>query len=588
MRPLSFRFAVLASLALATAALAADRPNIVLILADDLGWADLGCYGSKLQNTPRLDTLARQGARFTDAACAQPICSPSRAALLTGLAPARLGLTEYIPGRRVMPSQKLLRPEARQQLPLEELTLAERLKPAGYATACIGKWHLGGKGFTPRDQGFDEAFDAPGQSTPSDTEGGKSEFALTTRAEKFIDDHRAQPFFLYLAHHTPHIALAAKSNLVAKYKDAPNPTYAAMMETMDECVGRILDKLDQHGLATNTIVLFTSDNGGLSVVEGANTPATSNTPWRAGKGHLYEGGLRVPLLVRWPGRVPAGRVLRAPVVNTDFVPTLLELCRLPAPERTDGASFAGLLRGGAAPAREAIYWHYPHYPNQKGVPSGAMRAGDWKFLEFFETGHVELYHLASDPGESLNLAASEPGRVREMRSNLAAWRERMGAQMPAPNPGYDPEAAWTTVTQQPNGAVHLAAAIAEVHGERLRYEPPANKNTLGYWTRAEDWARWDFEIEKPGRFTVELLQGCGPGSGGAEVEVSIHPARKASDAQRFRHVVEDTGHFQNFVVRVAGTAALETPGRYTLTVKPRSRPGPAVMDLRAVTLRPMR
>ncbi len=566
---------------------AATPPNIVLILADDLGWADLGCYGSRAHRTPQLDRLAADGVRFTDAYCAQPICSPSRAALLTGKAPARLHLTDFIPGRRLMASQKLRRPDMLQELPLEEQTLAELLRPAGYVSACIGKWHLGGKNLGPRDQGFDAAFEPPGVSQPTDNEGGKSEYALTTRAEQFLEENKGRPFFLYLAHHTPHIPLGAHSNLVAKHKGAPNPTYAAMMETLDDCVGRIVSKLDALGLATNTIVIFTSDNGGLSVVEGVNTPATSNAPLRAGKGHLYEGGTRVPLLVRWPAQIKGGRVLKTPVINTDFLPTLLELGGLPAPGGLDGVSFAALLTRNQAPARDTVFWHYPHYPNQRGQPSGAIRRGDWKLIEFFESGHAELYHLATDPGEAMNLAISEPGRARELKEALAAWREQVGAQMPTPNPAYDPAAAWTTLFQGNDGSIRLNAAQAEVHGQMLRYEPPPNKNTLGYWTRVQDWCRWDFEIEKPGRFEVELLQGCGKGSGGAEIEVAIAPAGAGgAAAQPFKHIVEDTGHFQNFVPRVVGTATLDQPGRYVLTVKPKTKPGAAVMDLRAVTLRP--
>jgi arylsulfatase A-like enzyme len=560
------------------------------MLADDLGWSDLGCYGSTFGRTPNLDRLAGDGVRFTQAYCAQPICSPSRAALMAGKAPARLRLTDYIPGRLVMASQRLLRPESRLALPLAEETLAEHFRTAGYVTACIGKWHLGGPGFGAAEQGFDVVFDAPGASTPSATEGGKSEYALTARAQQFLETEvRGRPFFLLLSHHSPHIPLAAQAELVAKHARAPNPTYAAMLETLDHCVGQVLSTLETQNLATNTIVIFTSDNGGLSVVEHVNTPATSNAPLRGGKGSLYEGGTRVPMLWRWPGVVPGGQVLATPVVNTDVLPTLLELAGLGVPPDLDGHSLAALLRGGRAPERTSLYWHYPHYSNQRGQPAGAIRRGDWKLIEFFETGHAELYHLGSDLSETQNLAPAEPGRVRAMLGELAAWRERVGAQMPGPNPGYDPTAAWTTVATGRDGVVRLDAAVAEVDGLMLRYEPPPNKHTLGYWTRVEDWARWDFAIAAPGAYEVELLQGCGQGSGGAEVDVVISRAGAgAAIEQRFRHVVEDTGHFQNFVPRVVGKASLDAPGRYTLAVKPRTKPGVAVMDLRTVTLRPVR
>ncbi|MCX7827453.1 MAG: sulfatase-like hydrolase/transferase, partial [Verrucomicrobiae bacterium] len=313
----------------------ADRPNILFILADDLGINDLHCYGRQEHPTPPLDRMAAAGTRFTSAYCAQPICSPSRAAIMTGKNPARLHLTTYLPGRPDCRSQKLRHPVIRQQLPLEEKTIAEHLKEAGYATACLGKWHLGGKGFLPTDQGFD--FYHPGQANtqPSETEGGKGEYDLTAQAEKFIEENRARPFFVYLAHNSPHIPYAAKAKLVEKNRQALEPVYAAVIETLDDTVGRLLAKLDALGLARKTIVIFTSDNGGLHVPEGPHKVITHNTPFRAGKGFLYEGGLRIPLIVRWPGRVPAGRVVNAPVINTDWLPTLLEFAGVPVPMGLD-------------------------------------------------------------------------------------------------------------------------------------------------------------------------------------------------------------------------------------------------------------
>jgi hypothetical protein len=269
--------------------------------------------------------------------------------------------------------------------------------------------------------------------------------------------------------------------------------------------------------------------------------------------------------------------VKTPVINTDFTPTLLELCGITPPAGLDGVSLAGLVSKNKPPARAALFWHYPHYPNQKGQPSGAIRQGDWKLIEFFETAHAELYHLANDSGESQNLAISEPHRVRELRAQLAAWREQMGAQMPTPNPRYDPAAAWTTVFQAKDGTLRLDSSVAEVNGSMLRYEPLPQKNTLGYWTRVDDWCRWDIEITHPGEFEIELLQGCGKGSGGAEVEIAVA-------GHQFKHIVEDTGHFQNFVPRVVGTVRL-APGRHSLTVKPKTKPGVAIMDLRMVTLR---
>jgi arylsulfatase A-like enzyme len=415
-----------------------DRPNIIIVLADDLGINDLGCYGRKDQHTPNLDKLAAEGLRFTSFYCAQPICSPSRAALLTGKTPARLHLTTYLPGRPDTPAQKLLHPKIRQQLPLEEVTLAEVLKKAGYATACIGKWHLGGKSFGPAEQGFDEVFAGRANTPPSPDEGGKGEYELTARAEQFLATHQDQPFFLYLAHNNPHIPLAAKPELVAKNRGAFNPLYAAVVETLDDSVGRLLKRVDALGLRDRTIVVFASDNGGLHVPEGRDDPPTHNTPFRAGKGFLYEGGLRVPLIVRWPGRIKAGTVTATPVVNTDLMPTLLELVGREPPRDLDGVSVARLLGGAGDLPPRALFWHFPHYTNQGSRPAGAVRAGDWKLIEHYEDGRVELFNLAQDPGETTDLAAREPERTADLKGKLAAWRKSVGAQENTLNPNFDP------------------------------------------------------------------------------------------------------------------------------------------------------
>jgi arylsulfatase A len=421
------------------------RPNIIFILADDLGINDLACYGRREHRTPHLDQMARDGMRFTASYCAQPICSPSRAALLTGLAPARLHLTTYLPGRPDAPSQKLLHPKINQQLPLEHTTLAEALKKEGYATACVGKWHLGGNGFQPADQGFDFVHTGQANTKPSDTEGGKGEYDLTHTALRFIETNRTRPFFLYLPHNTPHIAYSAKTNLVAKNAGAFEPVYAALIETLDDTVGLLLNKLDALGLRTNTIVIFTSDNGGLHVPEGGHPRITDNSPFRAGKGFLYEGGLRIPLIVRWPGRIPAGRETDTPMINTDWLPTLLELAGVPAPQKLDGKSFASLLTGGETRPRK-FFWHFPHYTNQGSRPGGAVREGDWKFIEHYDAG-LELYNLAQDPGETTNLAAQETKRVEEMRRELAEWTSQVGAQTNALNPNFNP-ALWKKLYEE--------------------------------------------------------------------------------------------------------------------------------------------
>jgi len=411
------------------------KPNIVFILTDDLGINDLGCYGRREHHTPHLDALAAAGTRFTSAYCAQPICSPSRAAIMTGKNPARLHLTTYLPGRPDCPSQKLLHPIIRQQLPLEEKTLPEYLKEAGYISACIGKWHLGGKGFGPAEQGFDVVHAGRPNTTPSETEGGKGEYDLTAHAMKFVEENRSRPFFLYLAHNAPHIPYAAKEPLVAKNNKAFEPVYAAVIETLDDTVGLLLAKLDTLGLAKNTIVIFTSDNGGLHVPEGPHEKITHNTPYRAGKGFLHEGGLRIPLIVRWPGRVPAGRIVTAPMVNSDWAPTLLEMCGQPVPSGLDGVSLASLLAGGDAPKRP-FFWHFPHYNNQGGQPDGAVRDGDWKLIEYYEN-RAELFNIAKDISEKTNLAAAEPKRVKQLRVKLSAWRDAIGVQTNPPNPKFD-------------------------------------------------------------------------------------------------------------------------------------------------------
>ncbi|HEY7154544.1 MAG TPA: sulfatase-like hydrolase/transferase [Gemmataceae bacterium] len=575
----------------------AGRPNIVLIVADDLGWADLACYGSKYHKTPNLDRLAAGGMRFTDAYAACNVCSPTRAALMTGKYPARLNLTDWLPGRPDRPDQKLLRPAINQALPASETTLAAALKAAGYATGHVGKWHLGGKGAGPLQRGFDvniagdeagspRSYFAPfkgrdGRFMPGLEDAPEGEYLtdrLTAEAEKFIESNRAKPFFLYLAHYTVHIPLRAKAEMTAKYKpgrpgEQGNPIYAAMLESLDEGVGRILKKLDELKLTERTVVVFTSDNGGLCVREGPNTPATINAPLREGKGYLHEGGLRVPLIVQWPNVTRPGSTSAVPVCSIDLFPTLLGACGIKNTARVDGASLTPLLKGGSL-KREALYWHYPHYSNQGGRPGGAVRSGDYKLIDFYENDRRELFDLKKDLSESHNLSGEKPEIVKELSGKLAAWRKEVGARMMKPNPDYAPN------PQQANGVVQLPARTAEVHGTQLRYEPLPHKNTLGFWVRAEDWASWEMTITKPGTFTVEVLQGCGKGQGGSVVEVSV-------GGQTLTFTIEDTGHFQNFKARTIGRTSFDKPGHYTLTVKVKKKAAAAVMDLRQVTLKPI-
>ncbi|MDD4869807.1 MAG: sulfatase, partial [Kiritimatiellae bacterium] len=370
-----------------------QRPNIVFILCDDLGINDLHCYGRQDHHTPNLDKLATQGMRFTSAYCAQPICSPSRAAILTGKNPARLHLTTYLPGRSNCVSQKVLHPEIQMQVPLEEKMLPRYFKAAGYVCGAVGKWHVGGKGFGPLEHGFDFYHPGRANTKPSETEGGKGEYDLTAAAGQFITANQQRPFFVYLAHNTPHIPYDAQPARIAKNTGAFEPVYAGVIETLDDTVGRLLATLDSLKLTEKTIVIFTSDNGGLHVPEGPHPRVTHNTPYRAGKGFVYEGGLRIPLIIRWPGHVPAGKIVDEPVINTDWIPTMLELAGQPVPSGLDGISFAVGLNGHGHMPQRSFFWHFPHYTNQGSRPSGAMREGDWLLVEFYDEEQAELYNL---------------------------------------------------------------------------------------------------------------------------------------------------------------------------------------------------
>ncbi|MBN1420318.1 MAG: sulfatase [Planctomycetes bacterium] len=430
-------------------------PNIVFILIDDMGWTDGGCLGSPLFETPNLDRLARDGMRFTNGYAACPVCSPTRASIMTGKYPARLRLTNFLVGKR-WPADSPIEPvEWQTHLPPAEVTIAEALRAAGYATGHVGKWHLGGeKAYWPESQGFDVNVGGCGSGMPRSyfyprwkgnppIEGKPGEYLtdrLTDAAVAFIEANRGRPFFLYFAHYAVHIPLEAKEEMIRKYRSKvkpgathTNPIYAAMIESVDESVGRVCAALDRCGIAGRTAVFFTSDNGGLSVKEGANTPATSNAPLRAGKGYLYEGGIREPWIIKWPGAVRPGSVCDVPVTTVDVFPTVLEMAGVERDPALvlDGESIVPLLRERGGLRREAVYWHYPHYSNQGGMPGGAVRKGDWKLIEFYEDGALELYDLSKDIGEAANLAASKPEKVAELRGDLDAWRVRVGAQMPA-------------------------------------------------------------------------------------------------------------------------------------------------------------
>ena len=455
-------------------------PNIVLILADDLGYTDLGVYGSSFYETPNLDRLASQGVRFISAYAACPVCSPTRASLLTGQYPATVGLTDYLYGKA---RGKLIPADYVDHLPPATFTLAEGLKSAGYATWHVGKWHLGREPYFPERQGFDVNVAGSRRGSPNKTyfspwnlenlENGDDGDYLTDKladeAVELIRANKDKPFFLNFWSYAPHTPTQGPEDLVEKYRAKAkqlgldvepleegepfpteskkhlrlarrqihsNPVYAAMVENLDTNVGRILAAVEEAGQADNTIVIFSSDNGGVSTAEGS---ATSNRPLREGKGWMYEGGIRVPLIVRWPAAAKGGATTDVPVTSPDLLPTLLEAAGVkpPTDAKVEGVSFLPLLKGDAGPAPDRpLFWHYPHYGNQGGRPASAIRAGDWKLIEFFEDNRLELYNLRNDLGEQHDLAAKEPDRVKELHAQLVAWREQVGAKLPKPNPDY--------------------------------------------------------------------------------------------------------------------------------------------------------
>lgn len=452
----------------------ADRPNVVLIVADDLGWADLGCQGGDLVETPNIDRLATQGVRFTHAYAPAPVCTPTRASLLTGKSPARLHMTIWSEGAIDPPTNRKLRPaRSLPDLSHDETTLAAHLQRAGYFTAIVGKWHLGNADFAPETHGFDVNIGGTRWGAPQTywwpyrgagrygrefryvphLEFGKPGEYLTDRltdeALRVIDHAGDRPFFLELAHHAPHTPIEARPDDVAHFQSRlrpdlnhKNPVYAAMIRSLDQSVGRVLDRLRERGLDDRTWVVFTSDNGGYIGVDARSGPITSNAPLRSGKGSCYEGGLRVPLIVRAPG-LAAGRVSSAPVILTDLFPTLLHTAGIdrPANVACDGLDLTPLLRDPAARLdRSALHFHYPHYYFAPATtPSGAIVAGDWKLIEFFEDDRVELYNLADDPSESRDLAPTQAHRAAALRAQLAAWRTEVDAYMPQPNPSPIPQ-----------------------------------------------------------------------------------------------------------------------------------------------------
>lgn len=452
----SFLF-VLAAVTAATTGGA--KPNVIFIMADDLGYTDVGCFGSRYYETPNIDRLAAQGLRMTNHHHHQN-CTPTRAALMSGQYSARTGVYTVGGIDRFNWSTRPLRPvDNVTNLPLDRVLLPQAMKAAGYATGMFGKWHLGQQGeYHPGRRGFDEAIVSQGAhfnfETSPKVEYPKGQYLadfLTDRAVDFIRRHRERPFFLYLPHFGVHAPHHAKPELIAKFKAKPgvgghrSPAYAAMIASVDESVGRIMALLDELKLADNTVLVFTSDNGGVGGYQRAGVSKaneiTDNAPLRSGKGSLYEGGTRVPFIVRWPGMIPAGTAGDVPTIHVDIYPTLVELAggRMPATQVFDGASLVPVWRNPAAVlAREAIFQHFPGYlgageGSWRTTPVSLIHAGDWKLMEFLEDRRLELYNLRDDIGENRNLAAAQPERARALHARLVAWREAIGAPMPAPN-----------------------------------------------------------------------------------------------------------------------------------------------------------
>jgi arylsulfatase A-like enzyme len=448
------------------------QPNFVFILVDDLGWADVQCnFPGSFYETPNIDRMAEEGIRFTQAYSAHPVCSPTRASLMTGKHPNRMGITDWIPGHNPT-DRPLLGPQINHELGLEEITLAEKLKEYGYNTFFAGKWHLGEEGFFPENQGFDinigghHRGSPPGgyyspYNNPKLSDGPEGEYLpdrLTNESISFLKENRDEPFFLYLSFYTVHTPIQAaishhdsfvrKRENLGLSSDIPhqeegegwtkliqeNAAYASMVAAMDENVGRILQTLKETGLDENTWVIFTSDNGGLSTRYGQNSP-TSNFPLRAGKGWLYEGGIRVPLVINGPDIYKPGRINDQPVVSMDFFTTILNIAGVDH-QRHDGENLLPIIIDNKAIDRDILFFHYPHYHGSAWKPGSSIRKGDWKLVYFYEDERSELFNLAADPGEMVNIAATYPEKAAELKKILDEKLLETNARFPQPNPDF--------------------------------------------------------------------------------------------------------------------------------------------------------
>lgn len=435
---------------------AQQKPNIIYILTDDLGYTDLGCYGNPYNETPNIDSLASKGVLFENCYAASPICSPSRAAILTGIHPARLKLTNFLVGKREDPNSNLHPAEWKPYLAKEELLLPEILKTKGYKTGMVGKWHLGwDKGQTPWEQGFDysrmiskNGLDYYNYSIAIDgyenqwEDDGTNYLTdkLSNYALDFIDKQESKdPFYLYLAYSAPHVFIIPRGDKLKKYffkypkfDGKYNPYYAAMLESVDDGVGMIVEKLKQKGMLDNTIVIFTSDNGGLGMPELGPTP-TNLEPLRAWKGHTYEGGIRIPMIASWPKGIPSQAIAKSYFSNVDHSETILDLIGEPQELSNDGVSMKSVFENPNEDfERGPVFWHYPHFSNQRSRPSAAIRDGDWKLVEFYETNNLELYNIKYDLGEHIDLSKKNPAKTKELYQSLQNWRAEVGANLPIP------------------------------------------------------------------------------------------------------------------------------------------------------------
>jgi uncharacterized sulfatase len=453
------------------------QPNVVFIFVDDLGWGDVGCYGNDFIDTPNIDQLAKDGMRFTDFYAAGAVCSPTRCAVQSGQNQARIGITAHIPGHW-RPFERVINPQTTMALPLDVITVAESMKQAGYATGYVGKWHLGrGDKFGPAKQGYDFAVEIngphlPGRFRPSSKTAPKpkpGQFRIDYESELcefFIRENKDRPFFLMLSPFAVHIPLGSKSSLVEKYRKRakernrklPHPVYAALVEEIDQQVGRIVSELDLQGLTDNTMLVFTSDNGGLikryDYREHADDVVSNLAPLKGEKGSLHEGGIRVPLIVKYPKMVNPGTTCAEPTISYDFYPTFVDAAEgsLPKTQTIDGHSLLPLLKNPKARLeRKALHWHYPHYHHDR--PASAIRERDWKLIEYLDgTGDVELYHIAKDLSEDKNLAEERKGKVADLKQKLFGWRNAVLARIPIPNPSYDPTRAhewWSRKSGKP-------------------------------------------------------------------------------------------------------------------------------------------